>query len=85
MAQRMILAFASSQHGRLGADSIVQHLNDNLLKAIDNMVTGSTDKTTKWHNKDQRQPSRLGLNRHHDQNLDGSTVENAPVAQIQHD
>ncbi|MFN9902378.1 MAG: hypothetical protein ACK55Z_27070, partial [bacterium] len=55
MEQQKLLAFASSQHWRLGTHSCAQQLNDNLLKTIANIVTGATEEMTRWQQKEKRE------------------------------
>jgi hypothetical protein len=55
MGQSKILAFASCQHRRLGAQSLVKILSENLVKVIANIFTGASNKTLEWSSRDQRE------------------------------
>jgi hypothetical protein len=55
MEQQKLVAFASSQHWRLGSNSGAQQLNDNLLKTIANIVTGATEEMTRWQQNEKRE------------------------------
>ena len=55
MEQQKLVAFASSQHGRLGSNSCAQQLNDNLLKTIANIVSGATEEMTRWQQNEKRE------------------------------
>jgi Leucine-rich repeat (LRR) protein len=55
MGQSKILAFACCQHRRLGAESPVKILSENLVKVIANIFTGASNKTLEWSSRDQRE------------------------------
>jgi indolepyruvate ferredoxin oxidoreductase beta subunit len=55
MGQAKILAFACCQHRRLGTESPVKILSENLVKVIANISTGASKKTLEWSSRDQRE------------------------------